>query len=99
MKFITPKPTGTHVFLLLKRAGYHKFDDPNTGKTSFAKRLGIDHFPRFHIYLHERETDVEVDLHVDQKHASYGGQTMHSGEYDGELVEKEAERLKPLLMR
>ena len=99
MKFTVPKPQGTHVFLLLKRAGYHKFDDPNTGKTSFAKRLGIEHFPRFHVYLKELGSEVEVDLHVDQKHASYGGQTMHSGEYDGELVEQEAVRLKALLAR
>lgn len=99
MKFIVQKPQGTHVFLLLKRAGYHKFDDPNTGKTSFAKRFGEYHFPRFHIYLRELEKDVEVDLHIDQKHASYEGHTMHSGEYDGELVEKEAERLKGLLTR
>jgi len=36
-------------------------------------------------------------LHLDQKKPSYEGSTGHSGEYDGDVVEGEAERIKNIL--
>jgi len=38
-------------------------------------------------------------LHLDQKKPSYQGQTKHSGEYEGELVEVEKARILQLLER
>ena len=35
-----------------------------------------------------------LTLHLDQKQPSYKGTSMHAGEYSGELVEKEAKRIK-----
>ena len=40
---------------------------------------------------------IEINLHLDQKKPSYEGAAAHSGEYEGELVEKEAERIKQIL--
>ncbi len=38
-----------------------------------------------------------LNLHLDQKKASYKGQKAHSAEYDGQVVENEINRLSSLL--
>jgi len=82
-----------NIYNLMRQAGYHpEAGDEKTGEPSFIRRLGTDDYPRFHAYV-SRETS-EINLHLDQKKPSYEGATAHSGEYDGELVEKEAERIK-----
>lgn len=81
--------------MILEEAGYHEFVDPNTNRTSYIMRLERGYYPRFHLYsttsIHK---EVVFDLHIDQKKVSYKDQPAHSGEYEGSLVEKEAERLK-----
>lgn len=79
---------------ILQEAGYHEFRDPNTGKASYSLRLDRKQYPRFHVYVHRATLDyTELDLHIDQKKASYEGHTAHSGEYDGSTVQAEGERL------
>lgn len=98
MRFVVPTPPdGIRTRIL--RAGYHQFRDPNTGKISYSHRLGSYHYPRFHLYVTERENEVLLDLHLDQKQPSYAGSHMHSGEYDGETVEREVKRLKDNLTK
>ena len=80
----------------LRRAGYAEFVDPNTGKTSYVRRLG-GLYPRFHAYLDRSDRGFTVNLHLDQKRPSYRGQTAHSGEYEGEVVEREVERIKKVI--
>ena len=80
---------------LLRRAGYSIFRDPNTRQTSYTRRLGTGFYPRFHVYVNSEEnSQIDLNLHLDQKHVSYQGQKAHSGEYDSDLVAKEAERIK-----
>lgn len=80
---------------ILTEAGYHHFIDPNTQKDSYTRRLARDHFPRFHIYINRYDdSGGEIDIHLDQKHASYEGQNMHGGEYDGQQVEEENARIQ-----
>jgi hypothetical protein len=93
MKCQLPK-RGVAVRTFLQRAGYHEWRDPNTRKTSYAKRLGSSHFPKFHIYTTDDEETITIDLHLDQKQASYAGSSMHGGEYDGARVEQELARLQ-----
>ncbi len=81
----------------LRSAGYFILSDRRSGKTSFARRIYGDRYPRFHIYLNEKEDEIFFNLHLDQKEVSYRGQSSHSGEYDGRVVEEEASRLKSLL--
>ncbi len=84
----------------LLRAGYHEFDDPNTGKMSYIRRLGGNFYPRFHAYLEEKGGQAIVSLHLDQKQPSYGsGSHAHSGEYDGAVVEGEISRLEQHISR
>ncbi len=76
------------------RCGYAKIIDRRMNKTSFAKRIHRDFYPRFHVYIKTEGGKVIFDLHLDQKRPIYEGVTAHSGEYDGEVVEREAQRVK-----
>ena len=39
------------------------------------------------------ENPLVLNLHLDQKQASYEGSTAHSGDYDSDLVRQEAQRI------
>lgn len=98
MKFTLP--TTQSPYNLLRRAGYAPFRDPKTNETSYTRRLGSNFYPRFHAYINsESNGPLEINLHLDQKHASYQGQRAHSGEYDSDLLRQEAERLRTLAVK
>lgn len=83
----------------LRRAGYFPFRDPKTGSESFVCRLGPDFYPRFHLYLKEKDDALIFSLHLDQKQTSYGGADhMHNGEYEGEHIAKELDRIRGWLL-
>jgi hypothetical protein len=79
---------------LIRRAGYAEHLDRRSGETSYSRRLGPNVFPKFHVYLNEQFDEVEVALHLDQKQPSYGVGDMHSGDYDGPVIERELERIR-----
>lgn len=81
----------------LRRAGYAMIRGRG-GELSFVRRLSNGFYPRFHLYFTATDQVVNFNLHLDQKQASYEGITRHSGEYDGELVEREMLRLKGYLV-
>ena len=87
-----PKPSG-HPDLTLRRLGYVPFRDPQSGEDSYVRRLGTHFYPRFHLYVELRSNELRLNLHLDQKQASYEGYRKHSGEYDGPTVEAEAGRM------
>ena len=74
---------------LIKRCGYGLVRDPRARETSYARRLGNNIYPRFHMYINS-EDPLILNLHIDQKQASYEGSTAHSGDYDSDLVKQEA---------
>jgi len=39
------------------------------------------------------EDPLILNLHIDQKQASYEGATAHSGDYDSDLVKQEGQRI------
>ncbi len=80
--------------LFLRTAGYTYIESRHTGQGSFVRKLGNNFYPRFHIYVEESDDSIVINLHLDQKQASYEGTSAHSGEYDGELVEQEIKRLR-----
>lgn len=93
MDFTIPTNLKVSSKVFLQKAGYHEFIDPNTGATSFVRRLGNEFYPRFHIYVQAQEP-MSLSLHIDQKHVSYEGAAhAHAGEYEGPLVEDEKKRL------
>jgi len=83
---------------VMQRFGYARIVSHHTGKESFVKRLYREHYPRFHCYLKETTDQLTFSLHLDQKEASYKGNHMHSGEYDGPLVEQEIANLKQFIV-
>lgn len=91
-KTLVPDPE-----LFIRRAGYGiVFDKQSRSIKSFIKRLSRDLYPRYHLYLEDLGTDWGFNLHLDQRAPVYAGQTAHAGEYDGPVVEREAERIKQL---
>lgn len=80
---------------LLRSAGYGVFRSPSSGATSYTRCLGRNYYPHFHVYVNkEGSRELELNLHFDQKQVSHKGQAAHSGEYDGDLVRREVERIK-----
>ena len=70
--------------------------DQRTGEQKFYKSLLGARYPRFHVYCRVSEDSASCTLHLDQKQPSYRGSSAHSGEYDGDLVERELERIQSL---
>lgn len=95
MKIIIEKSVNIDAAKVIKRCGYAEIKDRRTGQISFVHRLGRYHYPRFHLYI-EREWPDKIiyTLHLDQKRPSYEGARTHSADYEGEILEKEAERIK-----
>jgi hypothetical protein len=77
---------------LMRKSGYGEIRTKH-GQISFAKRFGPEHYPRFHAYVEDVERGIQVNLHIDQKKASYEGSNAHSGEYTGTKVEQEMWRI------
>lgn len=82
---------------LMRTIGYQAAHFQSDGEFSMIKKLGRDDYPRFHLYVKEQNSSIFFNLHLDQKKPSYEGSHGHSGEYDGKLLEEEAERIKKLI--
>lgn len=89
MNFSVKDIFGNHL-LLFRQLGYH----PSRHSDSFIRRLGTGLYPRFHAYIKSDQGRLIIDLHLDQKKASYAGQKAHSGEYGGELLIQEKIRIQ-----
>lgn len=81
---------------LIRRAGYGEITN-RTGEISYVRIFCVGGYPRFHIYIEENETGFILNLHLDQKKPVYAGQTAHNGEYDGAVVEREAQRISAII--
>ena len=72
---------------VLRHVGYFSILDSKQNKLSFIRHLSkSQNYPRFHLYIQETASDYQFSLHLDQKQASYIGQTAHSGEYDTDIM-------------
>lgn len=90
---VEDKYKNRNLVYLLRQAGY-KPAVKRSGQVSYIRSIGGGDFPRFHIYVEELPEGWEINLHLDQKAPSYQGTSAHGGEYQGELVEQEINRLK-----
>ena len=79
---------------LMRKLGY-RFMGQEKDELVFSKALAPSGYPRFHIYLKAKE-EIIINLHLDQKKPIYKGAPAHSAEYEGKVVEKEAERIKEI---
>lgn len=80
----------------MRKLGYRfQEKDEKNSELIFIRPLERNDYPRFHLYIKKSdEENLIFDLHLDQKKPSYRGSRVHSGEYEGEIVEKEVERIK-----
>lgn len=97
MEIKLPADFSQNLKRFMGRAGYSVHFDPHSGNSSYVKRLARDYYPRFHVYLKQRGDQEFLNLHLDQKKASYPGASAHNAEYDGTLVLAEANRLEDLM--
>lgn len=89
-----------NIYNLMRQAGYHSTGKhKKTGELVFVKRISTSEYPRFHAYVKIDKVSQQtfVNLHLDQKKPIYKGSPAHSAEYSGEVVEKEAERIRKLI--
>jgi hypothetical protein len=88
-----------NLYNFLRKCGYAPFHDSGYAPfhDSYVKVLSASGYPRFHIYTSQTDSQHILNLHLDQKRPSYGKETAHSGEYDGKIVEEEAERIEDLI--
>lgn len=98
MKLIFDKAERANPDFLMRRCGYGKIAK-RSGEVSYARLLGRSGYPRFHAYVDMGDKGLQVNVHLDQKQPTYGAHTAHSGEYDGPVVEREAERIHGLIER
>ena len=82
---------------IMRQIGYLPAYFQKEGEFSIIRKITRNDYPRFHLYIVQRGADMIFKLHLDQKKPSYEGAKGHSGDYDGDVVEGEAERIKQLL--
>ena len=98
MKFRLQGPIKENIYGLMRKAGYH-FQGKEMEKEELIFTRPKRGYPRFHLYLKVGGENLIFNLHLDQKRPIYKGTTAHSGEYDGEIVKKEAEGIKEILQK
>jgi len=97
MRFIV-KIENENIINISRRIGYRPASVNNQGEYSIVRPLAGRDYPRFHIYVKEEKTGNFIfNLHLDQKRPSYSGVHAHSGEYEGSLINEEAERIKRII--
>ncbi len=78
---------------IMRSLGY--YENVNyKNELNYVRPLNSSGYPRFHVYPREAGDFFELNLHLDAKKPSYRGTSAHSGEHDGDIVEREAERIK-----
>lgn len=98
MKIHIEKSLHLNLTQALRRAGY----TPHQGRAedSFVCPLSsASRYPQFHLYINKSATDQQLilNLHLDQRAPTYGQNSAHGGEYEGEVVEQEAGRIEQIL--
>ncbi len=91
MKFIIKNTSGDNIINLARKIGYYFQNE------SFVRPLERRGYPRFHLYIEENNNELTFNLHLDQKRPVYKTAHDHAAEYEGKLVENEAERIKQTL--
>ena len=95
MKFIVENKN-ENLLSLVRNLGY-RVNSRSRGDFNCIKSVQGSDYPRFHLFVEENEDKFIFKLHLDQKKPSYSGSSAHSGEYEGKLVEEEAERIKKIV--
>lgn len=88
-----------NILNFIRTCGYFPIAKNPDDEWNCARSLAGRDYPRFHLYIKKEGDDLKVNLHLDQKKPSYAGSSAHSGEYEGEVVEKEGKRIQEIYSR
>ena len=82
-----------------REIGYVIIDTNERNEYNMVRRLGVDNYPRFHIYMSQQGYTCIFSIHLDQKKPIYKGVGVHAhnGEYFGPIIDTEIERIKNIL--
>lgn len=97
MRFIIKNLLKKNIYSMTKKAGYY-FQGKNKEKLEIIFVRPPHGYPRFHLYVKTEDKNLIFNLHLDQKRPIYKGSPAHAGEYEGETIEKEIERIKQVLV-
>lgn len=97
MKFTFKNKNKENLSTLIRKIGYHYLDKTEKQEFNLIRSLERGGYPRFHVYLKITPEELFFNLHIDQKKPVYKGASAHSADYEGKVVEQEAERIKQLL--
>jgi len=97
MAEFTIKNIKENIVPVARKIGYIIIDTRENGEYNLVRKLTGQNYPRFHVYLKTAGDRYIFNLHLDQKTPLYKGTHAHSGEYDGPVIETEADRIKEIL--
>jgi hypothetical protein len=100
MRFEIKRPSKENIYTLMRKAGYPtvplaKRRRKKKDELEFARPARG--YPRFHLFIKTKNNTLIFNLHLDQKKPIYESAPAHAGEYDSDVVVKEAERIKQTL--
>ena len=93
----TIKNINENIVSVAHKIGYIIIDTRENNEYNMVRKINFDNYPRFHIYAKHAGDRLIINLHLDQKRPIYKGTHAHSGEYEGPVVENEADRIKEIL--
>ncbi len=103
MDFVIKNIKG-NIVEVARSVGYIIIDTKENNEYNMVRKINFDNYPRFHIYLRQSFAGAQdklntyvFNLHLDQKKPIYKGTHAHSGEYEGLVIEDEADRIKEIL--
>jgi len=96
MDFVIKNING-NIVEVARKIGYVIIDTKENNEYNMVRKIHFDNYPRFHIYAKHAGDRLIFNLHLDQKKPSYKGTHAHSGEYEGPVIDEEANRIKDVL--
>jgi len=100
MKFTIKNTSGDNIINLARKIGYYfQAENKEKSELAFIHPLEKSGYPRFHLYIKEskKNSELTLNLHLDQKRPVYKRAHDHAAEYESKVVENEAERIKQAL--
>ena len=86
-------PFAESIDTYLKRAGY-LYHCTEEGKFCYHRRLNDLRFPRFHVYVAQKNNKVQISLHIDaQDSLNHRGNHKQPWAYHGGRIEQEMSRI------
>lgn len=98
MKFSIENKNKYNLAILLRKIGYKYLAKTEKQEHNLVRAFERGGYPRFHIYLVISEKEMVFNLHLDQKKPIYKGSPAHSADYEGKVIEQEAQRIKQVLL-